>query len=339
MLERKHLIVLLLFVLAGILFFARESTLQDKMLDALNSHEHETALILASTLLQKEPGNQEAIKVIKESGQILKYLQLAQSKLSDFSLVKDQNTGQFIFYQNSAPSSSDNLDNVADKVIVNAEKVYENFSNARAYVTKAKQLDSSFNKTLNFDKSLDEAQAFVLNILATNVVNVGNNVYSNVYKNYQNKEAIMNSAAGFDYFDKLLSVQSAWAPMEISTDKFKNDISPLLKKMESTGQLVSGYKSGKAETLSNSLLNYIQVVRKTVDVLVLPKGSYQDFRKVANDSTVDYKKAQSKLMRALPGSANVNNFSKLVESIITYELFQNDSIVELIKDNQYIQGA
>lgn len=318
MLEIKHdkfQIILALIVLAIIisLFFGKQTSLQ-KMQAALDDHKHENALLLASRLLKEEPGHQKAINVIKESGQILLYLQLAQSSFTDLNITED-------------------------KVLAKPEKVYEDFKKARLYTAKAKALDSGFNTTLNFEKKLDEAQAYVLNILATNVFDVGKNVYSRFFNNFEKKSAIINSAASSEYLDKFLAVQSAWTPVEKNLDKFNNEINPLLEKMDSTGLLISNYKSGKAEHLGKSLLSYIQVVKNSVDVFRVPKGSYKDYIKLANNSSKEYKVAQKKLKKVLSGLANANKLSSLVNAVSDYKLFKKKSTVDLIKENQYLQSA
>ena len=337
----KLQVILALSVLAIIIyaFFSKETTLQNKMQDALEIHDHENALIFASSLLEDEPGNQEAVDVIKESGQILLFLQLAQGKLADLGVAKDQNTGQIIFYVSTEQSSLSDPGGIAENVRVKPEKVYEYIKNATAYVAKAKSLDVGFKTTLKFEKSLNEAQVFVWNILAANVLDVGKSVYSNVFNHYEKKSALIKSATRSEYLKKFLAVQSAWTPMETPIDKIKPTIEPLLNKMDDTGRLVADNKAGKAENLSEALLIYIQAVKESGDILLAPKGSYKDFTKLANNSINEYKKAKNNLKRALPRSANVNKFSKPVKRIVGYELFQNDSTVDLIKENKYFQGA
>ena len=333
--------IVVLLVLANVInaFFGKETTLQYKMQDALESHKHESALIFASKLLKEDPNNQEAIDIIKQSGQILLYLQLSQAKLPEFKVAEDQDTGQVLFYVHSATSPSADFGLASNNLMVGAKKVYEDFKNARVYAAKAKALDSRFKATLRFEKNLDEAQAYVLGVLAANVFADGKSVYNIAFENYDKKSTLINSAASSEYLNKFLAVQSAWAPLETPIETIKQNINPLLDKMEGTGQLVSDYQSGKAEDLAESLLSYIQVVRKSVDTLLAPKGSYNDFIKIANNSTMEYKKAQNKLKRALPGATSLTKFSSRVKAVLDYQLFENDSTVHLITENQYLQGA
>lgn len=295
------------------LFFGRQATLEYEMQDAMESHDHEKALMIASKVLEEKPGHQEAINVIKESGQILLYLRLAQSKLPDFGVVENKK--------------------------VEPEKVFEAFNTARAFAIKAKGLDSKFKTTLKFEEKLDKAQIYVLNILATNTFEVGKSIYSSVLKDYEEKAAIISSASNSGYLNIFLNVQSAWAPMHKPAEEIKHNINTLLDKMDDTGQLVSAYKAGKAEHLTELVLTYIQVVKKSVDTILTPKGSYKDFMKVAQDSTDEYKNAQRKLKRALPGPTDVSIFSVLVKDVADYKLFQNELTVDLIKGNQYLQGT
>lgn len=324
MLEIKNntiLIALMLFMLAFIinLFLGeptteKESTLQNKMQNAMEDQDHENAFLFASRLLEVEPDNQQAVKVIKNSGEILLFLQIAQSSIAE-------------------------LERDTDKLMDNPEKVYENFKIARVYASKAKFLDVDFETTVNFEKSLDEAQTYMLNMLAAKVLDVGEKVYSNVSNNYKKKSAIIQSASASGYLDIFLAVQSSWAPVETSVNKNKKDFNPLLEKMNNTGRLISGNRSGgQAENLSDSLLTYIQAVRNATDALVIPKGSYKDFNIAATSSITYYENAHKMLKRHLSGTANVNNFSKLVKTVARYKLFQNKSIGALIKENEHLQA-
>lgn len=336
--QNKGVLALVLLVVASIIYLlvSKQTTLQSKMLDAYEGHEHETALIYASSLLEKEPGNQKAIGIVKESGQILLYLHLAQSKFPDFRVVKDEDSGQQFFYLHPIPSSIEGSGITADNVMVKVEKVYADFNIARAYIAKAKNLDSEFKTTLNLEKRLEKAQAYVLSILAANIFDTGSSVYKVVSKDYEKKAAVINSASNSEYLNIFLKVQSAWAPVGITTDEIKQNIHPLLDKMDNTGQLVSEYKAGN---LTDSLLSYIQVVKESVDTLLIPKGSYKDFIKVASRTTKDYKKAHGKLKQALTGSGKGSNFSQLVNAIVDYKLFYHETTLDLIKKNQYLQGV
>ncbi len=336
--NNKLMVVLVLIGVASIIYMlvGRQTTLQDKMQNALESHDHENALVFASRLLEKEPGNQNAINIIKKSGQILLYLQLAQAKIPDYRVITDQQTGQKFFYLHNAQIETSDFGGTSNNVMVKAEKVYEDFNTIRAYTAKAKDLDSKFETTLDFEKKLESAQMFVLNIVARNVFDAGKSVYSTVYTEYQKKSEIINTASNSEYLNIFLKVQSAWAPMEMPIEEIKHNIEPVLDKMDDTGQLLAKVKAGK---LTDSLLSYIQVLRKSVDTLLAPKGSFKDFSLLSRESTDAYKKAQSRLAKALPGPTKGNNFSVLVKSVVDYKLFHLDSTVDLINKNQYLQGV
>lgn len=336
--NNKLLVFLLLLVAANIinLFIGRQTTLEYKMQQALENHEHENALIIASNLLKKEPRNQEAINIIKQSGQILLYLQLAQTEFPHIKVVKNQETGQLSFYQYDTAFSEAELENPTNNVIVEVEEVYQYFNSAKAYIAKAKALDAKFKTTFNFEKKLDKAQHYVLDILVAKVLDEGKNVYSKVSQNYQKKSAIINSASNSKYLNKLLTIQSAFSPVEISLANIEQTINPLLNKMDDTSRLVSEYNSGK---LTHSLLAYIKIVRNSVDIFLLPKGSYKDFAEVASHTSDEYKQAYKKLKLALAESAKLNNFSVLLKAFTDYQLFNHSETVDIIKKNQYLQDA
>ena len=237
MVEKKHyklLGILALLVLANIInaFIGKETTLEYKMQDAMESHEHENAVIFASNLLQQEPTNQDAIKIIKSSGQILFYLQQAQTKIPEFRVAENKQTGQMFFYVNSPQVTQMDAEANVDNVIVKPEKVYEEFKLARAYAEKARQLDAGFKTTQKFEKKLDEAQSYVLNVLAANAFDAGKQVYAAASSNYQKKASLIDAADDSAYLDKFLAVQSAWAAMETPVAEIKHKINPLLEKMD-----------------------------------------------------------------------------------------------------------
>lgn len=336
--NNKLLVFLLLLVAASIinLFVGKQTTLEYKMQQALENHEHENALIIASNLLEKKPHNQKAINIIKQSGQILLYLQLAQAKFPHITVVKNQETGRLSFYQYDATFSEAELEDSVDNVIVKAEKVYQYFNSAKAYIAKAKALDAKFKTAFDFEKKLDKAQHYVLNILATKVFDEGQYVYSKVSQDYEKKSAIINSASNSKYLNKFLTIQSAFSPMEISLANIEQTIGPLLNKMDDTDKLVSEYKSGK---LAHSLLAYIKIVRNSVDTFLLPKGSYQDFAETASHASDEYQKAHKKLKYALTESAKINNFSVLIKAFTGYQLFDYSETANMIKKNQYLQDT
>ncbi len=317
--NNKLLVVLSLFVVVMFFLFLDQQTpekkpaLQDKMQRAMENHDHEDAFIFASSLLELEPGNQQAIKVIKNSGEILLFLQIAQSSIADIGID-------------------------AEKIKTTPEKVYELFKKARKYTAKAKFLDADFKTTLEFEERLDEAQGYMLSILAANVLNVGESVYANVFNKYEKKSAIIDSASSSEYLDIFLGVQSSWAPVKTSVEDDKGNFNSELDKMDETSQLVADFKAGQAQNMAESVLIYIQSVKNSLDVLAVPKGSLKTFSQAAKITTKQYDEAHARLMRHLSESANDDELSSLVNAGRDYKLFQQTSTADLINENEYLQN-
>lgn len=335
--NNKLLVVFLVFLVLAF-FINKESTVHDKMRDSFANHEHENALIFASRLLEVEANNQEAISIIKKSAQILSYLQLAKFKLPSFNIVQNRK-GQLFFYSHDTTGtliSKADSGNFNNQAAINTAKVYEYFNMARAYTAKAKTLDSKFKTTLNFEQKLDEAQRYLLAIMVENTLESGSSIYSTIFKEHQKKLAIVNSAANSDYLNILLDIQSAWTPGELSASEIRENINSLLETMDNTGHMVSKFKIGN---LADSLFDYVQVIRRLVDIISTPKGSYKEFVQVANNSTNEYEQVRNKLKRAVREAKKVNDFSTLMQEIAGYKLFYNDATTDLItKNNKYIRN-
>ena len=139
--EKKHIAILLipaiLLAVAGIYNALRSeaSKLTANMLEAVEDHEHENALIYASQLLELTPSNQHAQQVIRDSGQIFSYLQEARATFAAYKGLEQS--------QSITPGQ--------------AVKLYADFDRAKAYIAKAKALDPRFKRSLSFAKTLHEA--------------------------------------------------------------------------------------------------------------------------------------------------------------------------------------
>lgn len=334
-LKNNKLLVFLAFlvVLIGIgLLVGRQTTVSYKMQQAMANHAHENALAMASRLLAQEPNNQEAIATIKTAGQILAYLQLAQANLPNVEAVDDQTSKQLVFYKRSTPSATTEAAD-PNRVLLQAEQVYADFNQASAYVAQAKALDADFKTTLSLEKKLDEVSSYLLSTVATNTLHEGESIYSKVFKDYTKKSAVISSASGSDYLDQLLTIQSAFSPMEISATTIEQEINPLLDKLDDTAKLVLQHQTGD---LADPLLRYIDLLRKSVATLLSPKGNYKDFIKTTDGALNDYQRAHKKLKRALPNTRNATNFSALVEAIADYKLFEHAATAGLIDKNKHL---
>lgn len=306
------LVVVILLVVVGVYYGSKskETRLQDNMLDAVADHDHENALVYATQLLKVEPANKKAQRVINESGQIFFYLQAAKSTLTEFTAGKDGAT-------------------------VNPKQLYEQFDKAREYTAKAKALDPNFRTVSNFEKSLDNAQTTLIHILSLNVFEAGQSVVEKAGANYRKTSKVMDVAASSRYLSTFLPYQSAWASVDTPIEEIKEELIPQLNAMDDTGRLISAYREGSAKDFTMSLLTYISVVKTTVDTLLVPKGSYDDFSKAANHATAEYKNIRTQLKRATPRSiSGKGTMVSLLKGIPEYNISQNSAVAEIVTANQ-----
>ena len=103
--------------------------------------------------------------------------------------------------------------------------------------------------------------------------------------------------------------------------------------------MLAGYKTGKSEKISQSLLAYIEVVKTSVDTFLAPSGSYKDFIVVANNASNEYKQAQKKLKRVLPKKSKLDNFSELVKVVLDYPLFKDAATQQLLGKKSFSSGC
>lgn len=341
MVERKHyklFFILAFLILANITnaFFGIESTLEYKMLDALEDHQHENAFKLAGDLLQQQPDHEKAAQIYIQSGQILFDLQQAQQLLPDYRSAVDEQSGEVIFYVAQDAVATQQVQSV--KQIVQTQQVYEKFKQARMYTDKAKLLDPRFKTTLQLEYHLDLAQTYVLQLLAGNVLSKGEEVYSAVRQNFQSKSALVKAADNSLYLQKFLAVQSSWAPMSISTKEISQQIGPLLESIIKTNALIADYKAGKAEQLSAALVRYIQALQFLQDQLLMPSGSYQEFIVAAQQSNREYIKAHKRLTKMFKiRKTSSTYFSELLRNVSQYPIFTKPEVSRLIQNSSQFQ--
>lgn len=309
-------IVIALLAFAGIYYGLgdKETRLRNNMLDAVTDHEHEDALIYATKLMKTAETNpatpiKDAEKVIKESGQLFFYLQAAKSEFSEFKAANDEE--------------------------IEPNQLYSSVIKAREYTGKATKLDPEFESALTFDETLDETQKTLLYGLASNVIDIGEKTVAKAAVNSEKAEELIDLANSSANISSYLSVQSAWSSAATPSDKVKQELESRLGEMDNTRQLVSDYKGGAAKDLATSLITYIDAVKTTIDALSVPQGSYHDFTNAANKASEEFKDIQENLRNDISESASGDaNYSELVEQIVEYKIFENDSTTEILTSNQ-----
>jgi hypothetical protein len=310
--NRLLLLVVLVLAVAAIYYGPgrQEPSTIDKMLDARAEHDHENALLYATQLLKIDPSNSAAKTVLKESGQIFFYLLAAKSTLTE------------------SKASGDNE-------IIEPEPLYEVFNEAAGYVAKAKALDPEFKDTLTFEKALNKTQTALVYILAMNVVEVGKNTVSAATAKYEKSAEFINAAASSGYMSRMLSIQSSWAATRVPHQEDQEELGSSLDRMDDIGQLVSDSKAQNSQDFVKSLLNYISITRNTVETLLVPKGTFNDYTTAATSASREYKKGQNQLRRAVPKSISVEeSYANLIDDSDKYKIFKDDSIAEILSANE-----
>lgn len=312
--KKNHIlaVAVALVVIIGIYYGTRseEEKLAGGMQSALEDHEHEEALIYASKLLEIQPGNTAAKKVLKDSGEIFTHLQAARNALSEFWTLKDG-------------------------AAVEPEKLYEGLKQSREHLGEAKSLDSKFETTIEFEEKLDEAQAQLIYIFASLVMEIGDGTVSKASEEYQKNSEIIDAASSSKYLSKFLKVQSAWATVEEPVEVVKQELEGELEKMDEMGNLVADYQGKSAKSLVKALQKYMASVRETIDTLLIPNGNYNDFMESANKGTETFEKAQQRLTSRIPGSYQAkDNYSELLEDISEYKIFEDDATSAILAQSQ-----
>ncbi len=301
-----------LVIAIGIYYATRseEDKLTSAMQSALEDHEHEEALMYASKLLVLQPGNPAAKQIIKDSSQILAHLQKARDTLSEFWTLKDG-------------------------AAVEPERLYKGLQQSREDLAKAKSLDPKFETTLDFEEKLDEAQAQLIYIFASYVKEIGDGTVSKASDQYRKTSAIIDSAASSKYLSKFLRVQSSWATMAEPVQAVMQDLRKQLEKMDEVGSLVSDYKGKNAKSLVKALQVYRQSVRETIDTLLIPNGAYNDYSESVSKRNNSFEKARQRLASRIPNEYLAkNNYSRLLDDLSEYKLFQNDSTPRIMAQSQ-----
>lgn len=305
-------VVGILLIVAGIYYgsIPKETRLRDQMVDAVADHDHEAALIYATKLLKFEPSNAEAQKIISESGQIFFYLQAAKNTLTEFTEGKDD-------------------------AEVNPKQLYEQYSKAREFIAKAKTIDPRSIAISSFEESLDKTQATLIHILSMKVFESGQTIVEKAGANYRKTLDILDVAESSQYLSAFLSHQSAWATVDTPVEEMRRQLMPGLDEMDDTGRLIAEYKEGSAKKFTKSLLTYIKVVKRTVDTLLVPEGSFDEFSKAASNATMKYKKIRTQLKEATPESiSSKGTLIALLKKIPHFKVSHDNSIAEIVSENE-----
>ena len=217
-----------------------------------------------------------------------------------------------------------------EKRIEDLERMYESLKKARGYVIRAKELDPHFKGSLEFENNIEQTQATLVYIHGASVVETGQAVVAVAAGIYSKVSELLGLAASSEY----LSVQSAWSSVEGVVDEVKNGLEPTLDKMDDVGRLLATYEEGDAKKFAEATQDYIRIVRKTVDALMVPQGSYYDYKRAANDAAVKYKDSQNALESSIPTSVSVKeSFSGLIKVFSEYKIFNNNETPQIIKNN------
>ncbi len=217
-----------------------------------------------------------------------------------------------------------------EKRIEDLERMYESLKKARGYVIRAKELDPHFKGSLEFENNIEQTQATLVYIHGASVVETGQAVVAVAAGIYSKVSELLGVAASSEY----LSVQSAWSSVEGVVDEVKNGLEPTLDKMDDVGRLLATYEEGDAKKFAEATQDYIRIVRKTVDALMVPQGSYYDYKRAVNDATVQYKDSRNALESSIPTSVSVKeSFSGLIKVFSEYKIFNNNETPQIIKNN------
>ena len=280
------------------------------MLDAVDEHDHENALVYASRLLDTDSSNPQAKQIIADSGQLFYYLRAAKSSLLKFT--------------------TDNNNSTADP-----KQLFMRYTKARDYVAKAKAIDPESISVIAFEETLDDAQATLIQILSMSVFETGQAVVDKASSNYKKTQEIVDTAESSRYLATFLPHQSAWGSVNTPIEEIKKDLEPQLDEMDDTGSLILDYKEGSSKGFAKSLLRYIKLVKSTVDTLLVPKGSYGEFSKSAALITRKYNQLENTLKDDIPGSAFDDDVMRnLINEIPDYRISKNSNITKIIAANE-----
>ena len=212
-----------------------------------------------------------------------------------------------------------------------AERLFEGFGKAREYAKKARDLDPHFKGSLDFENTIEGAHASLVYIVGVGIYETGQALVSGSATTYSHISELLSLAVSTSY----LSVQSAWSSIEEDIGDLKEKLEPSLDKMENTGRLLATYEDGSAKEFVDATLDYIRVVRKTVDAFLVPKGNYRDYSKAGNEATTQYIDARDRLNSSLPTSISIEeSFAGLVKVVSEYNVYKNDETPHIIEENE-----
>jgi len=311
---KKHqiaLVILILAVTTGVYFLSRDvsrvDSLQSKMLDSITKHDHESALLYANQLLKVDPSNNEARRIITQSGQIFYFLSAAKSVLTD----ENQNTS------------------------MKPEHIYKRLTKAREYIIKAKVIDPRAISVRHFEQTLVKIQTNVVQALSMKTLEVTQAIIEKKSSNYKKAQEIANKAESSRYLSNFLPHQSAWASVASSSSAAKQAMIPELDKLEEISRLISDDKQAISVKPVKLLRSYIEQVKVTADTLLIPAGSYDAYLKAASSTLSDYNNLRNKLTDTLSGTIVKSDvLTDLLNTIQNDSISRNQEVATIINDHK-----
>jgi hypothetical protein len=301
--------------------------IREQMLQAVADHDHEHAINKATQLLDSFPQHIDGTKVLRESGQIFFLLRSALDTAR--GALKSEAPKEVKFENANAASEESVKKNTEIATNEYLEKKFYNVNKARELAHKAVLLDPHFERAIKLENDLDFAHEAMALTSSENAIKIGNNIFSLAQSSHNTLARVLSKAA---YQGTLSFVYGKAEPLLLLQ---KKAFSILQSEMDFRMILVNTYKGERSKEYFNSLRDFAQVVRTSIDTLLIPTGNLIQFGQAANDSVRDYNNTSSKIESSKPNSQEISlSIDAYSKVLLEYQLFKDSKTENAI--NQHL---
>lgn len=208
------------------------------------------------------------------------------------------------------------------------ERKYFDINRAIDLAQKAVQLDPQFEQARSLAADLDQAHEAMALLLSESVISQEQWILAQAASTHDIAASALANAASSRY----RSVSDTYKQLEPNLNEIRRLLESMQVGVDESMQLISTYKGQRSREYFNDLKEFTQIVRLSIDSLLVPTGTLVQFRQAGSDAVQDFKRVKSRLETSIPNSAQVEEtVTGFMKAFSEYRLFDNSSTEAIIE--------
>ncbi len=293
--------------------------LHEEMLRAVADHDHESAVNAAASLLKLFPQDKDAIRTLRESGQIF-YLLTEARQIVTVALNSKEPIKNSFRDVSAFQSAQKNW----------KEKRFHDVNKALELTNAAVKLDPRFETAINLSENLEKTAEAISLLLAEQVIQEELQIISTAAQGYDAMDSVLSYALRLPY----ISVSDAYGLIRPKIEEARIALNTIQSDVDYSMRLISTYHGTRSKEYFDALREYVKVVSSGIDALLEPTGNLMQFRQIANDTVQNFKKVSSNINITRPNSAELDEtVSGLIRVVGEYKIFEYSETEQIINQN------